>query len=167
MRQGLQKRIEQDPESDVFFWDGEVCVRSTAITVGNPPQNTISIHNLNGVSVSKGHSSILGMLACLIVLLFFWFLGFSTIKSSPWVGGFLLILSAWPAWLMARPAPWEVLLKQGGMLADEIFTSRSEKWAKLFCDAVSQAIIQRKTGGSGGQPVAVEAIFPDPVLTRN
>jgi hypothetical protein len=167
VRKNLQRHIQQDRESDVYFWDGEVCVRSTAITVGNPPSNTISIAGLQGVSVSRAEGSTLGILGGTLVLILFLFLGFSSVLKFPFVGGFFLLLAGWVGWLLFRPAPWQVILKSGGLLSDEVFSSDSEDWARRFGDAVSQAILARHPGGSGGQPVPAQAIFPDPVLTRN
>lgn len=167
VRKSLQRHIQQDPVSDVYFWDGEVCVRSSGITVGNPPTNTISVPSLQGVVVAKAEGSILGTLGGSLVLILFLFLGFSGMRTSWLVGGFFLGLAGWVGWLMFRPSPWQVVLKQGGLLSDEVFTSHSEDWARRFGDAVSQAIMARASGGSGGQQIPSQAIFPDPVLTRN
>ena len=166
-RKAASRQIQEDQSNDIYFWDGVICVRSTAITIGSPPTTTISVRNLQGVSIAKREATAMSMICGSLVVLFLWLFGFAWIKESTGLGVATLLLSAWPIYLMFRPRPWEVTLKKGGMLADEHFETKSQQWAQTLTDAISRAIIASRSSGSGGQPVAQEAIFPDPVLTRN
>ena len=167
MRKADKRQVSEDLKNDVYFWDGVVCVRSTAITIGSPVTTTISVPNLEGVSVRKRESSTIGMLCGCFVVLFLWLFGLSCIREFLWVGSFLIALSAWPIYLMFKPRPWEVSLKKGGILADESFETKSEQWARMLSEAISRAIMATRESGSGGQFSSKQGIFPDPVLTRN
>ena len=109
----------------------------------------------------------MSMICGSLVVLLMWLCGFAWIKEFTGLGVVALTLSAWPLYLMFRPRPWEVTLKKGGILGDESFETRSQQWAQTLSDAISRAIIASRSSGSGGQAVAQEAIFPDPVFTRN
>lgn len=167
MRKNLEKLVSQDLENDVYFWDGNICVRSTAITIGNPPSVTISVPNLSGVSVQREQTSLIVTFATAVLLLFFMLMGFGYLPKYPVIGSFFLLLCAWPAARLLRSDRWEVTLKQGGILADESFTSRSQQWSHQLCQAVSQAISASRSSGSGGHGGLSTPIFPNPVLTRN
>ena len=174
-----RKQIAQDPEQDVYFWDGQVCVRSSVITVGNPPINTISVQNLHGVAYENKPRSF-------IWPLFFGLLGFvflmttaSLFISSSATGNDsiglalafpMLALTTWFFYkALASPASHLVTLKMGGLLGDEIFSSKSKEWAEKFSHAVSQAIMieQHRRGGGGQAVYQPEPIFPDPTHARN
>lgn len=161
------RQIEEQPEQDVYFWDGEVCVTSQVVTVGNPSTNTISVKNLNGVSLSRGGMSVLPFFVNLICAVFFIFMGVSahiaSYKVFCWV---LLGISAFIFYKLLRN-PWEVTLKMGGILDDEVFSSYRKEWAEKFHQAVTDAISSGGGTGQGGQHVPHEAILPDPVFTRN
>ena len=167
VRKAATRQIQEDQQNDIYFWDGVVCVRSTAVTIGSPPTTTISVPNLQGVSIAKREASAMSMICGSLVVLLMWLCGFAWIKEFTGLGVVALTLSAWPLYLMFRPRPWEVTLKKGGILGDESFETRSQQWAQTLSDAISRAIIASRSSGSGGQAVAQEAIFPDPVFTRN
>jgi len=172
-----KREVSQDPDQDVYFWDGSVCVRSSVITIGNPPTNTISIQNLQGVSLSKGKRNGFLVTIYIIGLLFLTPITALSIwldkELKAWIISFgLSLINLWlfiRFCLEIRPLPWAVTMKMGGMLADEVFTSRNQKWAEQFSQAVSQAIMieQHRRGGGGQTAYQPEPVFPDSTNSRN
>jgi hypothetical protein len=172
-----RREIAEDPDQDVYFWDGQVCVRSSVITIGDPPTNTISVQNLQGVSLSKNKPDIASIF--LFALGGCLFLGMTALgvwadwaEFKWWI--FNLSLGVMALWFCIRlalelhPSPWQITMKLGGMLADEVFSSHDQQWAEKFAQAVSQAIaIEQHRRGGGGQSVPQAPIFPDPTSSRN
>jgi hypothetical protein len=170
VRYSIPKRphaeIQQDLENDVFFWDGEVCVRSSVVTIGNPPSNVISIANLQGASIDREKLKTVDLITNSLFLFILLAAVFVLGWVHPWLAVAPLLLSAVPVYLMIRPRPWVITLKKGGVLADEYFCSKDKKWSHDFVRSVTQAIMGNR-GGSGGQSVHAYPIFPDPVLSKN
>jgi len=168
--------IFQRPEQEIYFNDGHICVTSGAITVGNPPTNTISIQNLFGVSLSKAGTDWFWLIVFFIGALFFTGLTlFSAISDyeGRWYFAFAFGIFALWFWIRLyldhlRESPWEVKLKIGGMTADEVFLNPNQEWAEKFSQAVSYALTVEQHRRSGGtQPLPPPPIFPNPTFSRN
>lgn len=167
MRYQIHRRrnIEQQPEQDVYFWDGEVFVSSSVVSIGDPATTTISVPSLQGVDFRSRQSSISigGMLLSGCVAFF----GVLMLQISVAFAVAMFACSVAILWKFFNVGGYDVTLRLGGVLNDQIFTSRKRSWAEKFAAAVGQAIASRSRGGSGGQDVPHSVIFPDPVLIRN
>ena len=160
-----KRHIEEQPDQDVYFWDGEVCVSSSTVTVGDPATTTISVPSLHGVDFASRQSTLsLGPMVLSGCVAFF---GFMMLQMSVAFAVAMFVCAAVILWKFFNLGGYDVTLRMGGVLNDHIFTSRNRRWAERFASAVGQAIAHKNHGGSGGQYVASEAILPDPVFTRN
>ena len=168
--------IFQKPEQDIYFHDGHICVTSGAITIGNPPTNTISIQNLNGVSLSQEKVTPWSLVFWSLGSLLFIALVVVCFFSDNWrdylifIGSLGLIAGMFIAKLIHEllPRPWDVTIKIGGMMADEVFSNPNQEWAEKFAQAVSYALsVEQHRRGGGGQAVPQAPIFPSPTLGRN
>lgn len=169
MRYNIPKKREvaEDPEQDVYFWDGEVCVTSRVITIGNPPTNTISVLNLNGVSLNQDRVSGIAFLSYTICGIFFATFGVASYSKYALLSFVLLVASCLIFYRLLKTS-WSVTLKMGGLLADEVFTAKRRDWAERFAAAVGRAMAnEQNQRGSGGQAVHQAPIFPDPTFSRN
>jgi hypothetical protein len=160
-----RQKIEENPEPDVYFWDGEVCVTSRIISIGDPATSTLSVPNLHGVSLNQDRCSGLGFLAYTICGIFFGVFGVASYPKYP-VLCFILLGSAGLILYRLLRTNWSVTLKMGGILSDEVFTSHRREWAEKFAAAVGRAMAAAQSG-DGDSPMPSQAILPDPVFSRN
>jgi hypothetical protein len=171
----VSSRIQFDPpnpvpaeenEEVIFFNDGTIRVTQKAIFIGSPHNQAFSISQVIGVSHFKkgeGIGTIFGVLVSLV--------GFVISAVLLATHNYVLcaIFGAFALYVLTQSLTfdWQVALQFGG-LNNQTLTMRSQKTATELSEAIMRAISHLPLPPpSGGEPVAYQPYFPNPVNSRN
>lgn len=171
----MSSRIQFDPpdpvpakenEEVVFFNDGTIRVTQKAIFIGSPHNQAFSISQVIGVSHFKKGEGI-GAFFGFVIGLFALFISVVCIANDSYVFG--VVLGAFGLFVLknSRTSDWLVSLQFGG-LNNHTLTMRSKKTATDLSEAIMRAISHLPPPPpSGGEPVAYQPYFPNPVNSLN
>lgn len=156
----------EENEEVVFFSDGTIRVTQKAILIGAPHNQTFAISQVIGVSYSKekeGMSTLFGI----VIGVFALFSSAACVSNDSYVFG--IVLGAFGLFMLKRSMTfaWCVSLKFAGLNNQNLFM-KSKHHAVKLSNAITRAIGHLPPPPpSGGEPVAYQPYFPNPVNSLN
>jgi hypothetical protein len=171
----VSSRIHFDPpdpvpaeenEEVVFFNDGTIRVTQKAIFIGPPHNQAFAISQVIGVSHFKKGEGIFTLLGILVSLSAF-IISAVLLANQNYI--FCVIVAAFALYVLKQSITfdWQVALQFGG-LNNQSLTMKNEDSAKTLAYCITRAMSHLPPPPpSGGEPVAYQPYFPNPVNSRN
>ncbi len=171
MNRWTREEITGSKEADekVYFDDGVVRVTSSLVTIGPPWNKAFSVTAIRSVEYGKNQAGTFLRSIIHLMMLFFVCLGMlGVMVGSIFLGvfGFIMGLGLW--WGKGKvEAPFAVRIRTGGILEDEILSTKDERWAEAVAEAILSALRDASGPGDGGQETRSNLILPSSGMMRN
>ena len=156
----------EEPTEAVFYDDGAIRVTQRMIVIGPPQNQVFAVPQVIGVSRYQkegGLSTFFGMSLFFIAFI----ISFTLLCNRFYITG--IVFAAFGAYVLKETFTfdWCVSLQFGGM-NNHTLTMKSKQYAVELSDAIISAINSNQLPPpSGGEPVAYQPYFPNPVNSLN
>ena len=156
----------EEPTEAVFYDDGIIRVTQRMIVIGAPQNQVFAVPQVIGVSRYKkeeGLSTFFGMLVFSAAFM----ISLALLLNHYYFTGIVFTVFAIYVLKQTLTFDWCVSLQFGG-LNNHTLTMKSKQYAVELSDAIMNAINSNQLPPpSGGEPVAYQPYFPNPVNSRN